>query len=331
MKKHDELSQLAKNIEGHAFKRGCVSAFTLTAYPVEQDEELTFHITRECEGLVYGNAEVGSIETFKTCIEVLDGRVDYIVYDIALPFDISEFIRDGKSAPKKSVILPYSDMDVWIDSVEYVLLALVPDLLEKHVVVVGQKIEKDSLLANLAIDIGGSCRDLGVHTHGDDHSEANLEAIKDAYRKADVVVGAAVYQPVIEKSWLELCENNPIIVDAGIGTLTPDAAEYAREKGYKMIRVDNRAAMAGMLFSLIQTHDLITRVMGSGEIDSIPVVAGGVIGERGAVVVDSIDHPTVAIGFADGTGRIHYEPKNDEEAAIIERVRKAINREGANG
>ena len=56
-------------------------------------------------------------------------------------------------------------------------------------------------------------------------------------------------------------------INAGIGTITSEAAEYARMNGLIMIRVDNRAAMAGTLFSIIQSHDLVSRVMGKGEME----------------------------------------------------------------
>ena len=79
-----EIEKLAKNIQSHAFKKGYVSAFTLAAYPIQTDEELTLHITRESNGLVYGNAEVGSYEALKACVEELDGRVDYIFQDTML-------------------------------------------------------------------------------------------------------------------------------------------------------------------------------------------------------------------------------------------------------
>jgi hypothetical protein len=82
--------------------------------------------------------------------------------------------------------------------------------------------------------------------------------------------------------------------------------------------------MAGMLFSLMQSHDLVTRVMGESEIDGVKVVAGGKIGSPGTIVVDSIDQPSEVIGFADGTGRIRYKPSNQDEIKRLESVKRAI-------
>ncbi len=325
----ESIDKLAGNIEQHAFRRGYVSAFTLAAYPVEQREELTLHITRECDGLVYGNAEVATIEAFKACVTALDGRVDYIVYDTALDFDMSEFTRDGKKRHGKSVILPYSDKRVWVESVRYTLLALIPDLPRKKVVVIGRTDAPNTLAALLTAELAGYCG--SVRRYDADAEYGRDAAPKKVLQEAEVVIGAAIYTRVIAREQLEICRRKPIVMDAGIGTLTPDAAEYAREKGLRMIRVDNRAAMAGMLVSLIQSHDLVTRVMGSGKVNGVPVVAGGIIGAPGTIVVDSIDQPSIAIGFADGTGRIRYQPANAEEAERMRRVTQALGQEGSHG
>ncbi len=320
---YPEIDKLARNIEGHAFKRGCVSAFTLTAFPAEQDKDLLTHITRECDGLVYGNAEVKTPDAFGACVEALDGRVDYIVYDTGLEIDVTEY-TSGSKKPRKSVLLPYCDITVWVESLRYTLLAKVPDIASKAVVAIGLESASDVLLARLSIDLTGFFGRLAVHFRDCSYTDDDMAILMAEYLQADIIIGAAIYQPVISRKVLELCEKTPLIVDAGIGTLEPDAAEFARESGLEMIRVDNRAAMAGMLFSLIQSYDLVSRVMGRGEIDGIEAVAGGVIGAPGTAVVDSVDQPSIVIGFADGMGRIRYEPENDEERDRLNRIRKSI-------
>ena len=106
------LEKLAKNIKKHAFRRGYVSAFTLTAFPVETDEELVLHITRECDGLVYGNAEVGTLEAFEACVKALDGNVDFIFFDVNVPFEEIKNYGSYLLNLKKSVVLPYDDLEV---------------------------------------------------------------------------------------------------------------------------------------------------------------------------------------------------------------------------
>jgi hypothetical protein len=323
----DSMDKLARNIEQHAFKRGYVSAFTLTAFPVPSEIGLAIHITRECDGLVYGNAEVGTVEAFRACVEALEGRVDYIVYDVGLSFTVGDFIGDGPHAPKKSIILPYSDLGVWVDSVRYILLAKIPDLKNKNAIFVGpENVVRltDTLLARLAVDLTGFVGRLAIHFSDSVYDDEELAGIQEEYRNADLIIGAAIYKGVIQKEFLELCEKKLVIIDAGIGTLTQDASEFAMERDFTMIRADNRAAMAGMLFSLIQSHDLVTRVMGEHVIAGVNVVAGGKIGSPGTLVVDSIDQPTQVIGFADGMGRIRYDPRDNNEKNQLEKVKRAI-------
>ncbi len=325
----EALDRLARNIEQHAFRRGYVSAFTLAAYPVETDAELTLHITRECDGLVYGNAEVGSLEAFKACVEALDGRVDYVVYDIDLDFQVID--ADGKyvCAPDKSVMLPYRDLDVWIASVLHTLHALVPNLKQKKVVIVLGGNLHHQLGIKLFREMDGYCHSMGIAYEND--LTSRMGTWEDPFPGAEIIIGAAVYHPVLTVDHIEKTGATPLLVDAGIGTLTPEASQYARENGLRMIRVDNRAAMAGTLFSIIQSHDLVTRVMGEGEINGVPVVAGGVVGAPGTVIVDSIDRPEQVIGLADGTGKVRYDPANGEERERLEKVKKALGGKEADG
>jgi hypothetical protein len=59
--------------------------------------------------------------------------------------------------------------------------------------------------------------------------------------------------------------------------------------------------------------------MGEGKIANIPVVAGGVLGRRGDIVLDSISSPTMVIGVADGKGGLLSER---EISPFINRVKK---------
>lgn len=319
------MEELAKNIEKYAFRKGSVSAFTLASFPGESDRHLAIHITRECEGLIYGNAEVGSLDALAACIEALDGRVDYIVYDTGLFQKVLHPDKMKELAPKKSILLPYSDMGVWVESVRWTLLAVVPDIILKKIVLVTSG-ENDSLAKRILMDLSWYCHDLWV-SNIDETGELDKSKQKEIFSKTDILIGGAIYRQVITPEIIKLTNANPLILDAGIGTLSLEAADYARSKGIRMIRVDNRAAMAGALFSVIQSHDLVTRVMGEGLIDNIKVVAGGIVGEPGTVIVDSIDAPVQVIGIADGTGKVRYEPANNEEREKLERVKTIVEKD----
>ncbi len=71
------------------------------------------------------------------------------------------------------------------------------------------------------------------------------------------------------------------------------------------------------------TRHLLSDDYGRRNINNFTVVAGGEIGERGTVVVDSICHPTRVIGVADGAGHLLSDA---DVAAYADRI-KAIQKE----
>jgi hypothetical protein len=70
-----------------------------------------------------------------------------------------------------------------------------------------------------------------------------------------------------------------------------------------------RAGLSGEIVNVLETYELINRIMGRTEIAGVQVVSGGVLGRRGDVVVDSITNPTRIIGIADGKGQLLPDEK----------------------
>ena len=67
-------------------------------------------------------------------------------------------------------------------------------------------------------------------------------------------------------------------------------------------RLDMIAGLSGEIIAALETKELIENIAGRGEINGVTVVAGGLIGKKGDVVVDSISNPNRVIGIADGIG-----------------------------
>ena len=84
-----------------------------------------------------------------------------------------------------------------------------------------------------------------------------------------------------------------------------------------------RAAMAGEMTTVLRTHQM-QKHMGRGEIAGISVVAGGILGEEGDVVVDSIIEPSKVIGIADGRGNLLYGREPDYVRRTIEVEREIL-------
>jgi hypothetical protein len=53
--------------------------------------------------------------------------------------------------------------------------------------------------------------------------------------------------------------------------------------------------------------------MGKVTIKTTEIVAGGIMGRNGAIIVDNIKDPSYVIGVADGRGRVKYDPETSQE------------------
>ena len=132
-----------------------------------------------------------------------------------------------------------------------------------------------------------------------------------AAREAEVLVAFGRKAPLISRPMIEVLASDSIIFDAGIGSVSDEAIGYGNEHGIRIVRPDMRATLAAELTSILGTAHIVNELMGRGEIGGIPVVAGGLVGQYGEVVLDSISNPSKVIGVADGQGRVIYERRKE--------------------
>ena len=122
---------------------------------------------------------------------------------------------------------------------------------------------------------------------------------------------------------LEQMNPDGLVIDASIGSILPEGVQYAINSGLKAYRLDMRAGLSGEIIVALETKELIEFIAGKGEINGVTVVAGGLIGKEGDVVVDSISNPARIIGVADGMGGLISEELEGYEESI-KRVRSGI-------
>ena len=99
----------------------------------------------------------------------------------------------------------------------------------------------------------------------------------------------------------------------GIGNFPADFIFAAATKQNKIYRLDNRAGISSMVLSLFETDYLIRKMMGVVNIKDVELVSGGIMGHKGAIIVDNVYQPTHVIGIADGKGRVKFTPETDKE------------------
>jgi len=326
----DEISTIAR-------KTGRRSIFTI-AFAPGTDSTTRFPFIRGNSMYVVGNAEVGSTSQAAEVAAAVDGVVEFILMDGE---QRSASYRDGYKTVvgvvKKSQILSYRDGDAHLDAAEAIIAQLVPDLAGNSVAVCG--------MSSFALKLSLRLIERGASVHLWDEDESTLgdaEALISQWAKFDgriaervverlqqgrqvrMLVGGSVRCATVQRELVDHLSPDGILLDAGVGSLTPGAVEEAISRGLNVYRLDMRAGLSGQIAVHLETLDLLQSVLGSGEMDGISVVAGGAIGKRGSVVVDAILEPTRIIGIADGRGGLLSSPEAGSCQRSVARVKQEM-------
>jgi len=307
---------LAGRVKSEATKRGKRSVINIVAAQQRSRMAAISPFIQEEFDYVIGSLEIGAADQLEPVLRQVDGIVDVLLVDA----NQREFLPDtlasaARQSAQKSRVLAYSDAELWARTVMYELKALATEP-GAPIVIAGSRPEATRLAAHLA--------DQGVRLVLSGGASAELEATASALRAlagkgarievetnlATAVSAAAAVaafhsdRPLIDREVVARVRPSTIIFDATIGSVDEDAIALAVERGIRIIRPDMRAAMAGELAAQLGTAETTRKLMGRGEIAGFPVVAGGLVGALGDVVVDSISSPTRVVGIADGRGRL---------------------------
>lgn len=142
-----------------------------------------------------------------------------------------------------------------------------------------------------------------------------------------LMVSAVGAQHVILREHLNLLDsvNSTLCVDVGIGTLSPDFIEAAVSSGHPCVRLDVRSAGNPLP---VHPNPFFIDVAGHRIISGTRVVAGGLIGARGEVVVDEIRTPHQVLGIANGVGGlVSSDDWTTTEVQAVEQIRLSIQTE----
>jgi 4-hydroxy 2-oxovalerate aldolase/long-chain acyl-CoA synthetase len=331
-----KLQSVVAEIYALAAKSGARSAFTIARVPRPTGRGPTFPFMRAGDTIVIGNAEVESAAEAMAIAVALDGKVDYVLVDTD-----SDLGRDGRisavlrAALKRSTMLSYSDRAAHVVSTE----RLVRELLRgKDLATVGLS-DLGPFGGSLALRLMQSGWSLRLHDDDPARLERCLTALRTLSADAgpcdalsapgsgealDILIGARLREPCIGPELVARIGAKGSIVDAGIGTLTGGAREECERRGHAIYRVDMRAGLFAEAMAALTAHEVAKQIMGRSEIAGATVVAGGVMGRRGNIVVDTIRQPTKVIGVADGNGALLRPEEIAPYREIIAQVESEI-------
>ncbi len=304
----EDVEQIANNIALEMFslakKTNKQTIFTIAGSHNKNKKEASFPFIRQNAIYIIGNAEVANADQAIRIAKAIDGHVDYILIDSdrreGAFQDMECKVTEAVSVSK---ILSYKDCDAQVNATEAMVAQLLDGIKNKKIGVIGA----DPLVSKLILRLS----DRGCEVVGLD-------------RQVDMLIGISPFTPVIDQVNLQSLKTGGIVIDAGPGSVAAEAIDQLHRLGITMYRVDMRAGLSGEIINVLETHELKHKIMGKGKIAQVDVVAGGIIGRRGDIVIDSISMPTRVIGVADGKGQLLLDADAEVHSDNVKQVRLEI-------
>jgi len=316
--KNKTLSNIAKTVAleivSLSKKIGKQSLFTIAGTLNKKMKNSSFPFIRQNIAYIIGNAEVASVNQAIEIAKSIDGYIDYILVDVDNQNSyFKDLYKNIKNTVKKSTVLPYKDSDAHVNAIDSFLAQILYDITNIRIIIIGNNSMSEKLSVKL--------KERGAVVIKKDKN-AVLEN-----ETADVIVALTPYKYSVSRSMVQSLTKNGIIIDAGPGCIKKDVIEYINNAGICMYRIDMRAGLSGEVINVIETYELASKIMGRRQINNINIVAGGYIGKKGDIVVDSIAAPSRVIGVADGKGKLIAVDDISQYTDLIKKVKLGIAKE----
>ncbi len=313
----ENVAARARELKEMSSKLGKESVFNIVVTPYEMTHVSPFVETNY--GCIMSNIMLANPDLLEGVLEQIDGLVDYVLLD-----------PGGHKLQAKCLktthTLTYLDHEMWCRATVAHLANLMGMPLDgNRIAITGVPL--------LAASVAKSLAEAGAHVIIDKSLEnevsgfegcmGKIEAMhfEDAVVDADAVVALSPRKPAVGAELVAKMKSGATLYDGGIGSIERDAVPEAEQRNIRVVRVDMRPSLAAAALELIGMKRVVDDHMGRDTWNGSQVVAGGLIGRNGEVVVDSISRPTKVIGVADGKGGILSA---DDKNEAVKRVRHEI-------
>lgn len=270
---------------------------------------------RETNSTIAGNIILRDKEVIQYIIDEYDGFVEYFMIDCEIKNEIKDLESYIIPLIKKSKIAIYKPNDFAVESLDVLISTICVSLLGKNVFIVGA--------GNLGSKISLKLCERGANVFLFDRDKDKLEKIIEGINLIkrsntdikkideiasldqlfDVVIGCTQGLPAVTPEVVSLIKNGGIIIDAGNGTISTDAINLSKKRNNEIICLSSLPGYVGMIENWLLQRDFL-KSKKSLQFGQYSVVTLGILGARGDIIVDSIEHPARIIGMCDGKGDI---------------------------
>lgn len=340
----ESLDLLLRELRARAVKSGKFSALNVVTGDKLIKDFLVSGNVHSTQSHVVGSVELATDEQLQGILSAVEGKIDVVLLDVdRKPFAPGSATQVAQAALKRTSLLTYLDSRVWVEAVEGQVVRLLREALQDSEIVIAGDHPRSRFLALrfaergarviVLQDPGGTggapiedLRSLSLSGNLDvSHIKADSEDARAALSRARVVVVWPSGPPWFNEPLARGLPEKAYVLDAGVGTIPPEAIAAAQHRGCMLLRVNIWPALTGCLSAAHESLLETSNALGWEMLDGVRIVAGGAMGQAGDVIVDSVRHPSRVIGVCDGRGgvKFHY---SQGEAGSVRRVQSEINR-----
>lgn len=332
------VKEIAEQVARQAKASNKISMFSVANTANLNNAELLFPAIRETDATVAGNVLVISIEQIKQVLEIVDGKVDVILMDAECKrAGLENAEKIFRERVRKSRLLTLKPNDLTVEAVDALLAQRASPLAGKKMAVIGA--------GNVGSKIGLKLVERGVEVVLTRRNQkvlqtivAGLNAIKPSFvqaevrgttdalaacQGADAIIGVTAGQAAITRAMILAMQPTGIVIDVGNGTIFPEAIQEANQRGVSVVCLVMKPGYDGTIQTLLETEKLI-RKMDRRSLGDFSILSGGVLGQRGDIIVDDVHQPGRILAIADGRGDVMPNIQDPSFRKNIERVKAII-------
>lgn len=279
-------------------------------------------------------------QILKETITYFDGKVDEIYIDVEQKQRIN-YLELSKPLIKNSTFIAVKPNDVAIEACDHLLRhAYNDDLSGKDILVIGT----GNLASKIALRMVERQANVYIHGRTKEKQELLIQAVNQfsprysepvksiddwvspTNKSFDSVISFITGTYWAEDSLLSSIDEQTFIVDGGISNFSSQFIEQILTRNITLARVDVRFALTYQFMSTMRdTVNFHENIFGKKYHKNICLVAGGYLGEEGAVIVDQIQAPSQVIGIANGRGGVKQAVDlTEKDQLAIETIQTSI-------
>lgn len=339
-KLHPDLDSYFKEIKLKAKQKNKKIGFFISTTSKRSPHSFVILPIRETEKVVFGGITVYDLKIAYKIVDFLEKKIEIFLIDSESKIKGLQKLSEKISKKiKHSQVFTFKNNDITADAAYYLISQFYFPLSEKTISILGTgniaaKIALKLIESESNVRIAG----LNYNTTKKIVNAINLLKTKNSLKKvvaksktnvardSDILVGITPGTPIINDKMVNEMNKNGIIIDAGGGTIFSLGIKAANKRKIKIIKLDIRNSFSGSVNTVMSTKRFFVDDFGIKMINGVRVVAGGLYGNSGDVIVDKIKKPTKIIGISDGLGGIIQNKYSSSIQKKIKIVKKALNK-----